>query len=202
MTARQSRGKTKRKTSHKNTGMITVGAAVILALAALFLFFRGCAFPHRSPESIVQALVRAGATGNQKDMKDCYGIKGDAPSDLQVELDATIRYYKAHNCKKVRMGKSGRLYQDGDLTCVYIFYSLRLEDGQDYPCAASFMTQKREGRYYVLTAAQITEDMSQMAAEAYKSFMETDAYKTYAKEYDTFIRKNPGYEDKIAGKLN
>jgi hypothetical protein len=44
--------------------------------------------------------------------------------------------------------------------------------------------------------------MSSAAAEAYAKFMETDLYKDYAKEYDTFIRKNPGYEDKIAGKLN
>ena len=46
------------------------------------------------------------------------------------------------------------------------------------------------------------EEMSSAAAEAYAKFMETDLYKDYAKEYDTFIRKNPGYEDKIAGKLN
>ena len=32
------------------------------------------------------------------------------------------------------------------------------------------------------------------------NFMKTDAYKTYTKAYETFIKKNPGYEDKISEK--
>ena len=32
-------------------------------------------------------------------------------------------------------------------------------------------------------------------------FMKTDSYKTYTKAYDTFIKKNPGYEDKISEKI-
>ena len=36
----------------------------------------------------------------------------------------------------------------------------------------------------------------------FNTILSSDLYKDYAKEYDTFIRKNPGYEDKIAGKLN
>ena len=43
--------------------------------------------------------------------------------------------------------------------------------------------------------------MNQQAADDYAKFMTTDAYKNYAKDYDTFIKKNPGYEEKIAGKI-
>ena len=43
--------------------------------------------------------------------------------------------------------------------------------------------------------------MSQAAADEYAKFMTTDTYKGYTVAYDTFIKKNPGYEEKIAGKL-
>ena len=29
-----------------------------------------------------------------------------------------------------------------------------------------------------------------------------DVYKDYAKAYEKFIKKNPGYEDKISGKIS
>ena len=31
--------------------------------------------------------------------------------------------------------------------------------------------------------------------------MTTDTYKEYTKAYDVFIKKNPGYEDKITTKI-
>ena len=33
------------------------------------------------------------------------------------------------------------------------------------------------------------------------NFMNTQAYKDYTTAYDKFIKKNPGYEEKIAAKL-
>ena len=51
-----------------------------------------------------------------------------------------------------------------------------------------------------LIISQITDDMKTQAATAYVQFMKTDAYKTYTKAYETFIKKNPGYEDKISEK--
>ena len=32
--------------------------------------------------------------------------------------------------------------------------------------------------------------------------MTTKTYTDYTKAYEVFLKKNPGYEDKIAGKLN
>ena len=40
------------------------------------------------------------------------------------------------------------------------------------------------------------------AAEKYADFMKTDAYKDYVTAYETFTKKNPGYEEKIASKLS
>ena len=40
------------------------------------------------------------------------------------------------------------------------------------------------------------------AAEKYSDFMQTDAYKDYVTAYETFTKKNPGYEEKIASKLS
>lgn len=205
MAKKQSSGKKRRNNSRRRrSGMITIGAAVFLVVVVILLFYRSCGSSHSSAVGVVQALVKAGVNGDIRKMKDCYGVKGDAPGELQRELDATVKFYKAHNTEGVRIRKSGKLFEDTDLSCtgVYIVYRLRLPDGQYYPCIGTYLVKKREGRYYVLTAAQTEEEMSSAAAEAYAKFMETDLYKDYAKEYDTFIRKNPGYEDKIAGKLN
>ena len=48
----------------------------------------------------------------------------------------------------------------------------------------------------------ITYDMNKQAAEKYALFMKTDAYQEYTVAYDKFIKKNPGYEEKIASKLS
>ena len=44
--------------------------------------------------------------------------------------------------------------------------------------------------------------MRTQAATDYADFMTKDVYKDYAKAYEKFIKKNPGYEDKISGKIS
>ena len=39
-------------------------------------------------------------------------------------------------------------------------------------------------------------------SDDYAKFMTADSYKTYTKAYNVFIKKNPGYEEKIANKLD
>ena len=43
---------------------------------------------------------------------------------------------------------------------------------------------------------------SGQAAKDYQKFMTTKTYTDYTKAYEVFLKKNPGYEDKIASKLN
>ena len=65
------------------------------------------------------------------------------------------------------------------------------------------MTQKKEdGKYYVLTPSEITNDINKQAAEKYALFVKSDAYQEYTVAYYKFIKKNPGYEEKIASKLS
>ena len=61
--------------------------------------------------------------------------------------------------------------------------------------------EKDDGKYYVMTPSEITDDMSKQAATKYAEFMNTQAYKDYTTAYDKFIKKNPGYEEQIAAKL-
>ena len=63
------------------------------------------------------------------------------------------------------------------------------------------MVEKKDKNYYVMSSSEITAEMNQQAADDYAKFMATEEYKNYAKDYDTFIKKNPGYEEKIAGKI-
>ena len=81
-------------------------------------------------------------------------------------------------------------------------YELVLKNGQSYPCISTYMVQKKDdGKYYVMMPSEITDDLSKQAATKYADFMNTQAYKDYTTAYDKFIKKNPGYEEKIAAKL-
>ena len=64
------------------------------------------------------------------------------------------------------------------------------------------MVEKQGKKYYVMSPSEITDELRNQAATDYAEFMTTDAYKSYTKEYNVFMKKNPGYEEKIANKLN
>ena len=66
------------------------------------------------------------------------------------------------------------------------------------------MTEKKEdGKYYVLYTIPRSQMICEnQAADDYAKFMTADSYKTYTKAYNVFIKKNPGYEEKIANKLD
>ena len=121
-------------------------------------------------------------------------------ADLQTEITATLKYFAAHNPKKVSVQDCEILSENDKYSYVYITYNLILEDDQEYPCVGTYMVGKQDKTYYIMAPSQITDDMKTQAATAYVQFMKTDAYKTYTKAYETFIKKNPGYEDKISEK--
>ena len=82
-----------------------------------------------------------------------------------------------------------------------MYYELNLGNKKAYPCLSTYIAGKKDGKYYVLSSKDITPEMSKQAASDYASFMNTNVYKNYTKEYEVFIKKNPGYEDKINSKL-
>ena len=181
---------------------IIAGAAVLIVLAIILIFaFRGCGVSHKTPEKVVRSLVESYVKGSERKIRNCYGVK-KADDNLQNEISATIKYFQAHSPKKVEINDCNIIYEDGDYTYVYITYSLVLENDQSYPCISTYMTQKIDNKYNVLPPSEITEELSMQAAEEYASFMQTDAYKDYVTAYETFTKKNPGYEEKIASKLS
>lgn len=181
----------------KGMKYIVIGIAVMLVMS-----MTGCGVSHKSPERVVEDLIEAAVNGKEKNMKDCYGAKKDTPKELQTEIDATIKYFKAHKPKKTEITECDILSENKNYTYVYIVYDLELENGQKYPCISTYMVGEEDNKYYILPPSKITSDMSKQAATDYAKLMTTETYKNYTKAYDTFIKKNPGYEDKIAGKVS
>ena len=175
-------------------------AAGVLVL--LTLCVAGCGgVSHKSPEKVTEELIQFYVDGKENKVKDCYNQKDNTEADLQTEITATLKYFEAHNPKKVSIQDCQVLSQNDNYTYVYITYNLILEDDQEYPCVGTYMVGKQDKTYYIMSSSQITDDMRTQAATDYANFMKTDAYKTYTKAYDTFIKKNPGYEEQIAAKL-
>lgn len=193
--------KTRKIAASINYLHLAAGAAVIFIVILIIVGIRGCGVNHKTPEGVVKDLVKAAVEGKENRMKDCYGAKKNTPEELQTEIDSTIKYYQAHNVSQLQIGDCEVLSENSNYFYVYIMYDLILEDEQAYPCVSTYMTAKEGKKYYVLPPSEITDEMSQQAAEDYAKFMTTDTYKNYTKAYDTFIKKNPGYEEKIAGKL-
>ena len=135
-------------------------------------------------------------------VKECYNQKDSTEETLQAEITATLNYFQAHSAKSLKMGSCEILSEKENYTYVYITYNLVLDDDQEYPCVGTYMVGKQDKDYYILAPSQITDDMRTQAASDYAKFMATDTYKEYTKAYDTFIKKNPGYEEKIAGKVS
>lgn len=190
------------KTVMQYKRLIIIGIGFLLVLLLLIFGLKGCGVSHKSPEGVVKSLIKAYGDGNEKRIKDCYGAKKDTEEALQKEIDATIKYFKAHNTKKVEIQECDVLSESEKYTYVYVNYYLELDNNQAYPCISTYMTNKEDGKFYVLPPSKITDEMRKQAASDYVKFMTTNTYKNYIKDYDTFIKKNPGYEDKIAGKLS
>lgn len=179
------------------------GAAIIVVLAAVLIFsVKGCGVAGKTPEKVVKNLVKSYIEGKEKKSRKCYGVK-KADKELQTEIEASIQYFAAHKPKELKIVSCDTIYKDGKNAYVYITYNLLLEDGHSYPCISTYMTcQNEKGKYYVLMPSKITDDMKKTAASKYAEFMNTDPYKNYVTAYETFTKKNPGYEEKLATKLS
>ena len=220
--SRSAAAKRKTQTRHKNSGtrrkkskgsgintvlarlpkQALAGAGVLLVLIIIIVFAaKGCGVSHKTPERVVKTLIEAYTSGNESKVKKCYGVS-KADDSLQQEMDATVKYFSAFDAEKTEITQCDKIYQNGKNTYIYITYNLVLKNGQKYPCITTYMVQKKDnGKYYVLTPSEITDDLSKQAAEKYAEFMNTQVYKDYTTDYDKFIKKNPGYEEKLAAKL-
>lgn len=177
-------------------------AGVVLVILVVIIFaVRSCGVSHKSPEKVVKELINAYSDGKAARAKKCYKVSEQNEEILQKEIDATIQYFEVHRPQKITIDRCNTLSENDKYAYVYIMYSMELENGQSYPCISTYMTGKEDGKYYVYSPSDVTEEMSRQAASDYAKFMTTDIYKDYATAYETFIKKNPGYEDKIAERL-
>ena len=78
---------------------------------------------------------------------------------------------------------------------------MKLKKDKAYPKVETYLVKKDKKKYDVMPAKEITSEMSQEAADAYKTFMTTDVYKEYQKSHEAFLLKNPSFEEELAMKL-
>lgn len=180
---------------------LITGSGIAVFVILLFFLISGCGVNHSSPEGVVRSWVQAVGKQNLKEALNCYGKGNESSESLQTELETEFAYYRAHGANRIQIHRCDTLYQEGDLSYVYVLYGLVLDNDQEYPCLNTFMVKKTKRRYDILPPSGVTDDISALAAAAYKKFMSTDIYKNYSVEYNTFIKKNPGYEERIEGVL-
>ncbi len=177
------------------------GIRILFVFVILMTAVSGCGVSHKSPEGVVKSLIKAYDSGKEKKILNCYGVKDKADETTQKEIDGTLKYIKAHDTKSIEIVKCDTIKKYENYSLVYVYYELNLGNKKAYPCLSTYIAGKKDGKYYVLSSKDITPEMSKQAASDYASFMNTNVYKNYTKEYEVFIKKNPGYEDKINSKL-
>ena len=171
------------------------------ALFAVLLVFlaggTGCGIKQKTPEEVVTSLIESYAAGKEKKVKQCYPNGAGDEESLQKEITATLAYFESGKAKEVKVQECAPLEETEDYTYVYVTYYFVLEDGQEYPCVDTYMVRKDGKKYYIIPPSEITTEMSDAAAAAYAEFMTTDTYKTYTKEHEAFLAKNPSYESTL-----
>ena len=84
-----------KKQMKKKTRIIILGIVLVLAMA-----MSGCGVNQKSPEGVVESLIKEYVNGSEKKVKKCYSGGDDANEFLQTEIDATLQYFAAHNPTK------------------------------------------------------------------------------------------------------
>ena len=67
-----------------NSNYILAGGAVLLLIFLIILGVKGCGGSHKTPEGVVEALIKAGVEGKEKDMKKCYDTEKKVSKELQA----------------------------------------------------------------------------------------------------------------------
>ena len=115
-------------------------------IAMLFILtMTGCGVNHKSPEGVVEALIKEYVAGSEKKVKSCY-VQQDKEDDvLQKEITATLKYFQVHEASEVNIKECETLAEKEDYVYVYVIYNLVLKDKQEYPCISTYMVQKDAG---------------------------------------------------------
>lgn len=176
-------------------------AAILMGCLMVVVCLSGCGVSHGSPEGIVKSLVTYYEKGNEKKVRDCFGVKKDEDKETEKQIASTIAYFEAMKSKGITLVSCDLIEDYKDYAYVYISYIVEINKNKAYPKIDTYMVRSNEGEYYVIPTKDVTEEMSQNAKTAYASFMTTEPYKEYLKSYETFLIKNPNFEEELTQKL-
>lgn len=175
---------------------------MLAACLAVSCLLTGCGVSHGSPEGVVKSLVKYSEKGKEKQVADCYGLKIDeADDETKAEIEAAVKFYETMKSEGVTLVKCDAIEEYKDYTYMYIYYDVNLAKKKAYPRLETYFVKKKDKDYVVVPAKEITSEMSKEAETAYAVFMTEDIYKDYQKEYDTFVLKNPRFEEELSLKL-
>ena len=197
-----SRRVSKKRPAVAGKGRLIIGAAAAIGLViVLVVLISGCGASHKSPEAVVKALISAYDKGKAAGVYDCYGQKKDPEDALKVETEAKLAFLNALGKQKIEPGNVEKIGEIKDVTILCVRYGVVLEDEDIYPCIATYAVHPVEEKYYIMSPSEITEEIASASAEAYMKYMTTESYKDYVREYNTFNKKKPGFEDTLAERL-
>ena len=158
-----------------------------------------CGGGHGSPKGIVKSLVKYSVAGKESKIEDCYSQVDDL---TKQEIASTTQYYEAMKADGMEVTSCDIIQDYGDYSYVYITFGVKLSKDKSYPRVETYFVKKDNKKYYILPSSQITTQMNQQAISAYEEFQNSDAYKQYQKDYETFLLKSPNFESELALKLN
>lgn len=176
---------------------------MFLAVSVCMLVLGACSgkgVNAQSPEALIKSLITAYQEQNIQEVMECYGLtKDEKPQeDIQKEIDYNIRLFKAYEAKNIDFEKSDSLGKSGDSQLVYVWFNYEQEEkSQNCPVLSFYFVNKKDKRYVVVPAKDVTSEMSEYSRTAYEEFTETETYKRYKKDYDKFIKENPTYKEKL-----
>lgn len=177
------------------------GVVLMAVVLALILCFSGCGVNTKSPEGVVKSLFEACVKGKVSKAMRCYGLEEDEDEVTKEDIEATIAYFKAHEADRIELQECDVIEEFDGYSYVYITYEFQMDKNKTYPAVSTYLTGQKDKKYYVLPSKDIDDELKEKTSEAYQKFMKSDAYKEYTKQYDAFMTKYPGYEEKVAGKL-
>lgn len=175
---------------------------IIFIAAAVLLCGCGLKVSNKTPESVAKSLITAYQEQDEKAVKKCFGLDTAkaCPEEIQGEIDYNMKYYEVHEAETIGFEKAGSLGESDKKELVYVWYYYEIKgtkETQRVPALSFYFVQKKDKKYYVVPARDVTEKMSDISKEKYNEFIKTEVYKKYDKAYQAFTRKNPRYENTL-----
>lgn len=176
----------------------------VFALAAL----SGCGVKvsNKTPEAVVKSLISAYQGQDQKAVKKCFGLKPDeeGAKEIKTEMEYNLKVFEAYDAEEVSFEKAESLGEFDGKYLVYVCYNYQIEEQkekQKVPALSFYFVEKKDKKYYVVPAMNVTDKMTKISGKEYDKFTKTETYIQYDKAYQRFIRKNPKYENKLENRF-